>query len=552
MTSAGTDRRGSEAHKGGFRQAMSWLHTWAGLTLGVVLYFMFITGSVGYFDTEVDRWMQPELPLMQTDLNTADSAALMLARLETEAPAAKRWGLLLPTDRNLPYPLIFWQGASVEAGATSASDNLQLDGATGKPFSARASGGGQVLYRMHWLLHYLPRTPAEIIVGFASLFMLVALITGIIVHKKIFKDFFTFRPAKGQRSWLDAHNVLSVVALPFHLMITYSGLVFMGFVYMPLVITAYYGVGDEAREQFFAEVFDPPGLVDAAGESAPLAALNDLIARVEARWGTGRIRFIDIHHPGDRNARIIFNEKTGHNVIRANERLMFDGVSGELLHTVPPTTSVAKGARDLFLSLHEGLFAPVVLRWLYFMSGLLGAAMIATGLVLWAVKRRQRLEKKHATAHFGLRLVEKLNVGTVVGLPIGIAAYFWANRVLPLEITDRADWEVHIMFLTWLIMLVHALLRPAGRAWAEQFAVAALAFGLLPVLNFITTDRHLGQSLAAGDWVFAGFDLTVLAIGLLSGWAARRVSQPQAARTQTLPAGRAAIKSERALYGSSD
>ena len=552
MTSAGTDRRGSEAHKSGFRQAMSWLHTWAGLTLGVVLYFMFITGSVGYFDTEVDRWMQPELPLMQTDLNTADSAALMLARLETEAPAAKRWGLLLPTDRNFPYPLIFWQGASVEAGATSASDNLQLDGATGKPFATRDSGGGQVLYRMHWLLHYLPRTPAEIIVGFASLFMLVALITGIIVHKKIFKDFFTFRPAKGQRSWLDAHNVLSVAALPFHLMITYSGLVFMGFVYMPLVMTAYYGVGDEAREQFFDEVFDPPGLVDAAGESAPLAALNDLIARAEARWGAGRIRFIDIRHPGDRNARIIFNEKTGHNVIRADERLVFDGVNGELLHTVPPTTSVAKGARGLFLSLHEGLFAPIVLRWLYFMSGLLGAAMIATGLVLWAIKRRQRLEKKHATAHFGLRLVEKLNIGTVVGLPIGIAAYFWANRVLPLEITGRADWEVHIMFLTWLIMLVHALLRPAGRAWAEQFAVAALAFGLLPVLNFITTDRHLGQSLAAGDWVFAGFDLTMLAIGLLSGWAAWRVSQPQAARTRTLPAGRAAIKSERALYGSSD
>lgn len=553
MTSAGTDRYNGGTHKGSFRQAMSWLHTWAGLTLGVVLYFIFITGSVGYFDTEVDRWMQPELPLAQTDLSAAGSAALLLTRLEAEAPAAKRWGLILPADRHTPYARIFWRGASIEAGATAASGNLQLDATTGKPFSARASGGGQVLYRMHWLLHYLPRTPAEIIVGFASLFMLVALITGVIAHKKIFKDFFTFRPAKGQRSWLDAHNVLSVVALPFYLMITYSGLVFMGFVYMPLVTMAYYGVGDEARQQLITEVFDPPGLVDAAGESAPPAALNDLIARAEARWGAGQIRFIDIRHPGDRNARIIFNKKIGHNVIGSNERLVFDGVSGELLHTVPPTTSVAKGTRDLFLSLHEGLFAPVVLRWLYFMSGLLGAAMIATGLVLWAVKRRQRLEKKHATAHFGLRLVEKLNVGTVVGLPIGIAAYFWANRVLPLEITDRADWEVHIMFLTWLIMLVHALLRPAGRAWAEQFAVAALAFGLLPVLNFITTDRHLGQSLAAGDWVFAGFDLTVLAIGLLSGWAAWRVSRRlQPAYTKTPAGGHAAIKSERALYGSSD
>ena len=51
---------------GGFRQAMSWLHTWVGLTLGWVLFFIFLTGTVGYFDTEIDRWMQPELPQAQT------------------------------------------------------------------------------------------------------------------------------------------------------------------------------------------------------------------------------------------------------------------------------------------------------------------------------------------------------------------------------------------------------------------------------------------------------------------------------------------------------
>jgi len=45
------------------------------------------------------------------------------------------------------------------------------------------------------------------------------------------------------------------------------------------------------------------------------------------------------------------------------------------------------------LGLHEGLFAGPLLRALYVLSGLLGAAMIATGLVLWSVKRRQRSEK---------------------------------------------------------------------------------------------------------------------------------------------------------------
>lgn len=528
---------------------MSWLHTWAGLTLGWVLFFIFLTGTAGYFDTEIDRWMQPELPPAQVDLDTTGTAAVLLERLSVEAPDAERWFLILPAGRQQPYPGIFWQGASIEAGASATSGNLKLDGTNGESFATRETGGGQVLYRMHWLLHYLPRTFADIIVGFATLFMLVALITGVIVHKKIFKDFFTFRPGKGQRSWLDAHNVLSVVALPFHLMITYSGLIFMGLSYMPLIMAAHYGVDGTARQQFIADVFDPPGLVEAAGKSAPLVSLKGLITNAETRWGEGRIRSIDIRHPNDSNARVIFYENSERRVASSGERLVFDGVSGELLHDVPPATSVAKDTRDLFIGLHEGQFAPIVLRWLYFFSGLLGTGMIATGLVLWAVKRRQRLEKKRNAPHLGLRLVEKLNVGTIVGLPIGIAAYFWANRLLPVEMTGRADWEVHSMFLAWLAMLVHAVLRPTTRAWTEQLAIAALAFGLLPLLNLITTDRHLGHSLATSDWVFAGFDLTALAIGLVMSWAAWRTNQKRRAHSEFVETPIAGVESSHSLAG---
>ncbi|WP_218668169.1 PepSY-associated TM helix domain-containing protein [Vreelandella utahensis] len=507
----------NDAPKGGFRQSMAWLHTWAGLTLGWLLFLMFLTGTAGYFDTEIDRWMQPELPRAQTDLEATDTARVLLARLEKEAPEAERWFLRLPTGRNQPYPEVFWQGASVDAGASAASDSLQLNGKTGETFQARDTGGGQLLYQMHWRLHYLSRTQSDVIVGFATLFMLVALISGVIIHKKIFKDFFTFRPGKGQRSWLDAHNVLSVLALPFHLMITYSGLVFMAFSYMPLVVAAHYGIDGDARSQFIADVFEPPGLVEAANEPAALVPLTGLIARAERQWGDGRVRSIDIRHPGDRNARIILSENTEQSVASNAGRLVFNGVNGELLHTVPSASSTARGARDLFIGLHEGLFAGPVLRGLYFFSGLLGTGMIATGLLLWAVKRRQRAETAAGSENRGLRLVEKLNVGTIVGLPIGIAAYFWANRLLPVGIDGRADWEVHILFITWATMLLYGTFRPTNRAWIEALSLAATAFALLPLVNALTTDRHLGVSLSQGDLVMAGFDLAMLVIGAL--WA---------------------------------
>lgn len=176
--------------------------------------------------------------------------------------------------------------------------------------------------------------------------------------------------------------------------------------------------------------------------------------------------------------------------------------------------------RDVFLGLHEGLFADTLLRWLYFFSGLLGTAMIATGMISWTVKRRPQQLKNANGPSLGHRLVENLNIGTIVGLPIAIAAYFWANRLLPLDIANRGNWEVHCLFIMWLLALLYPLLRPAARAWSEEWWFAAAAFCLLPLLNALTTERHLLNSIANRDWVFAGFDLTMLASGIVFAYAA--------------------------------
>ncbi|BEH15551.1 PepSY-associated TM helix domain-containing protein [Marinobacter shengliensis] len=495
-----------------FRQSMAWLHTWVGLLLAWVLYFMFVTGTAGYLDTEIDRWMMPEAPVADYASPSEQTLKIATDYLSEHAPQAQRWFIGLPLDRNTPYPRVFWNGARGEGIETTG--NLQLDLATGMALAARDTAGGQTLYQMHWRMHYLPRSISDWIVGVSTMFMFVALITGVIVHKKIFKDFFTFRPGKGQRSWLDAHNVLSVVSLPFQLMITWSGLIFMMFIYMPLIVVAWYGSESDGGQAFIDDVFTPPALVEANSESAPLVAIDTLIAEAQHLWGNAPIASLDIHHPNNANARIIMRGNNAAGPLNAADVLVFDGVSGELLAEQPALHSNAKGFRDLMLGLHEGLFAGPLLRALYVLSGLLGAGMIATGLVLWSVKRRQRVEKAQQTPHLGLRLVENLNVATIIGLPVAIAAYFWANRLLPLDMTNRADWEVHSLFLVWLTMFLHAVLRPTHRAWQEQAWLAAGAFALLPLLNALTTDRHLGNSLFAGDWVMAGFDLAVLALGL--------------------------------------
>ena len=76
-----------------------------------------------------------------------------------------------------------------------------------------------------------------------------------------------------------------------------------------------------------------------------------------------------------------------------------------------------------------------------------------------------------------------------------------------------------------------------------MLALAAAAWALLPVLNALTTSAHLGATLPAGDWTWAGLDLAFLATGAVLGAVAwhlhRRSPAPatpakRAARTHTV------------------
>jgi hypothetical protein len=150
--------------------------------------------------------------------------------------------------------------------------------------------------------------------------------------------------------------------------------------------------------------------------------------------------------------------------------------------------------------------------------------MVGSGLILWTVKRRARLPDPDRP-HFGFRLVEKLNVAAIVGLPFGIAAYFLANRLIPLGIAGRADREIAWFFIAWGAVAVWSIARPARRAWLEGLVAVALAFAAVPLVDAFTTGRSLAASLMTGDMVFAGFDIAMLAIAAGFGWAAVKVAR---------------------------
>lgn len=510
-------------------QSMSGLHTWAGLLIGWVLYAIFLSGTLAVFDREINWWMQPEFRDRGVDQVRAAQHAQRW--LEDKHAGAPNWSITLPTER---APLL-----SVSAGERRRGGGQVLDAETGEPVKARDTVGGNFFFRFHYTLH-MPRDIGVWAVGFAGMAMLVALVSGVIIHKKIFKDFFTFRPGKGQRSWLDGHNASGVLLLPFHLMITYTGLVIFFTIYMPAAMDAFYG-GDrvamlrDGREAAVEQV-DERGedearkgerLRGAEGQrlerghrtAAPrldMLPLERFIERAEAHYGRGMIAGLSVSNPGRHGAQVTVRPLLGSRIeLTKGEGIVFDAATGALVQAPSPSRATLLTQR-VMAGLHFAQFGGYPMRWIYFVCGLVSCVMIATGLVLYTVKKRKQAAASPTGRRF-LRVVEGLNVAAVAGLTVACIALLWANRLLPVTLAERTGWELRIFFGIWSLSLIHGWLRPPRKAWREQFGGAAVLCMALPAVG----GGLVGE---AADPIRFGLEACVVVTGVLLAWLARSVS----------------------------
>ncbi|MFQ1064671.1 PepSY-associated TM helix domain-containing protein [Bordetella trematum] len=489
----------------GLRQAMAWLHTWSSLWLGWLMFVIFLTGTLSYYRQEITAWMQPELAMSQP---SAGSAQLALRKLAEVAPDAERWTVYLPTDRGNTLR-IAWprpQAAGAAPQARRAVQTLTLDAGSGAVLEPRATAGGEFLYRMHFELYGLSRDTARWIVGIATLAMFVALLSGVITHKKIFREFFTFRPGKALRSWLDGHNASAVLALPFYLMITYSGLVLLAATLLP------WNEGGRRVPAPASEV-RASGL-STATEAIPIA---DILAQAEQRWGQPPSRFT-LLDPGTPRALLevlptrndALSQQSGSGGV-GDVKLWFDPASGVMLDEQRRDPGSVISRIDTSLgSLHRARFAPGGLRALFFLAGALGTLMIVTGLVMWPLKRRS----PGGAIPRHVQVVDRLNIGIVAGLMVAVAAYFWANRLLPAGLAGRVGGELTVFFLAWLAcLLLPFLMRSPKSAWVLQLTLAAGLYGLIPVLDLATRAGVAGgaPALLAFDALCLGGGLALLA-----------------------------------------
>lgn len=535
------------------RLSMAWLHTWFGLVLGYVLMVCFFFGSLSVFDREIDRWAIPEsrfpaqpmpsfdtvlLPIFRQLLPDADHYANDMARLHdpSKGPVPPReslkaeeyWAytthrdpvLRIGADFGVPNP-------KVADGHNHVAGSATIDPRSGTLLSAdRLKIGSDFFYPMHYSLHLHWKDLGLWIVGLAAMAMLAALVSGLIMHRKIFREFFTFRPNKhAQRSVLDLHNLSGVVALPFHFFFAFTGLVVFASIYLPVSQTVLRPLA-EAHEAADAARTGLPH--KPAGVAAPLASVDAMVVEAKRRWQArglpGEVGFLSLHHVGDRNGYVSVFRAGSDRVALVGQGVHFEAATGRVIREDPPPTAI--GSINEFLTgLHLQHFRHWLLRWLYVLGGLCGCVCIASGFIFFVEKRK----KQHAAKGLaGSRVVNALAVTTVTGMVVATFAILVVNRWLPDDLPAKGLWEERAFWGAWLMAMAHAFWRTApvrqtriAPAWREQcWAIAVLALAAV-LSNWATTGDHLSKTLGEGYWPVAGMDLSLLASAGMALLAAR-------------------------------
>lgn len=513
-----------------YRRRLGGVHTWAGIVLSALIFAIFWMGTLSVFDREIDRWMMPATRLAAPQGPPRLDALVPLVRAQVPE-GARQWRIDWPTART-PVARLSWQtrdGQREQRHLNPPTLSLLPDAGT--------LGASGFFFPFHYSLHIDWNGVGKWLVGLAGMGMLVLLVSGVIIHRKLLADFFTFRPRKRlPRSSLDLHNLTGVVALPFYFAITLSGLVIFWAIYFPQAHVGVYGPGAKAKATVQADGYgryvrpraSAPPAVAAVPPPASLDAMAD-----EARllWGNGAEPYlVRVWKPGSADSYVELRRSYAREVSMNLDQLYFDAATGRLLHRFE--AAPAMGVQRFLSGLHFVQFEHWLLRWLYFGLGLSGCVMIATGTIHWLATRRARTPPGARW-----RLVEALCVAGITGLVAATLAYMAANRLLPAQAhagaswggLDRSDLETTVFCAAWLASLVHALARGV-RAWGDQAcAIAALAVACV-ALNAWTTGAY-GTAITQTPIAVWGVDGMLLALAAAGVYAARRVragAAPQA------------------------
>ena len=235
------------------------VHSWSGIVLGLLIYVVAFSGTVAMFADEIKTWEDPalRLPLVE-GMGNLDS---QFAAFREELSQIGETELLILDYPHDPAPYFRAYGHVHVDGQPDQDIEQKWHPVTGEKLLVREAGLSE------WVLDFhrnfmLPRTLGRALVGVVGMVLMLSSLTGVLIHGKIIKEFFTLRLQRSQRlKWQDSHKVIGIISLPFSSMMAFTG-AFLGVIAIlaPIIaVLAFKGDQDALINAVLGEPLKPTG-----------------------------------------------------------------------------------------------------------------------------------------------------------------------------------------------------------------------------------------------------------------------------------------------------
>ncbi|MFK4440958.1 putative iron-regulated membrane protein [Caballeronia udeis] len=480
------------------------VHTWTGIVAGLALFIAFYAGAITMFKDTLDDWVTPPLPAFEhAQTFPLEQASAVIEQTLAAHPAARRQFTLRLEAAGAAS--LSWRprGQSQRVTATlNAGGKLETH--------ARVTSNAA---RFIDILHMTAGIPGGFsvgmgVMGVVSLLYGLALVSGVIVLlPSLVKDLFALRVGKNlKRMWLDAHNVIGILSLPFHVVMALSVVAFglNDYIFAVQDRVIYNGALDAtmtAQNPYFAKAPVVPG-----GSVSLLPPLQ-ILAAVKQRAPGFEPQELSYRGAGAPGATVFVRGDDPRYLARSGGFALLDPVTGRFLNAqfLPGAAdgNAWSAATSAFFALHFGSYGGAPVQWGYFFLGLAGAFLFYSGNLLW-IESRRKLERRadsargeavangdvasgsapprqRRAAHF----MAALTVGVTLGCIAGISATFAAGKWLNGRVADMSAWHAWIYYTVFLASIAWAFLRGGARGSVELLALATGTTLLVPLASVI-------------------------------------------------------------------
>lgn len=507
------------------------LHSWVGIVAGLLLFIGFFAGALTVFKTPLARWSSP--PALQMPSVSAQQYDTLIREVVRKHPEAQaEFTLHLQAREHQPAPLS-WSNA--EAG-----HELDL---TGKLNYASLNQDNSLVVKQEPpsligelidMLHRTGGVPGLLgdeyagiyLMGIAGVLYFLALVSGLIIYLPVFfKDLFALRPGKNRkRFWQDAHNLLGVFSLPFHLLISVTVIVFAfhDLFYGSLARWVY---GEQA-------MFQPPPMQSYAAhrQLLPVQQVLEIAHQQAPQFTVSDLNYLRLDSPRPA-LRIALNSPDYLVQGAESTYLMIDPYNGAILNNrmVPEHANSWNQLVAPLFSLHFASYGGSLMRWVYFLMGISGAMLFYTGNLLWVEKRRKAQARASSSnpdpaipqQTRATRIMAALTVGVSLGSVLAVACALVSGKWAYLRVENLNYSYLWVYYLVFLGACSWSLYRGAAQSAYDLLRACVVAGLSIPASSLLAWLLP-----ASGLWVNTSLasltvDMTALLLALAFAWLAR-------------------------------